>query len=156
MRLASAALVISTLPLGAFAAADAGLATADQQSVETRALQIVSRPEVKEQIETSSRAFASLPLASDPEAQRALRPAVEELAFAALDAADSDLGTAQGRLGIHGAAHVASGHAVPVPVGASTNPDNVYRLDSRRRQINIRNQCPLPCAWADSIQLPRL
>lgn len=37
------------------------------------------------------RAFARLPLASDPEAQRALRPAVEELAFAtALDAADSD------------------------------------------------------------------
>ncbi len=74
--LAPAAFALATMPASGVATADmAVLATADQQSVETRALRIVSLPEVKEQIEASTRAFASLPPASDPEARRALRPA---------------------------------------------------------------------------------
>jgi hypothetical protein len=90
-RLARGTFALSTLLVSGFAAADTGLATADQQSVETRALKIVSLPEVQAQVETSVKAFVSLPLATDPEAQRALRPAIEELAFATtLDAPDSD------------------------------------------------------------------
>ena len=81
------ALALSMILAGGFASADnTVLATADQQLVESRALKILATPEVKEQIEASTRAFANLPFAADSEAQRTLRPAVEELAFAtALD-----------------------------------------------------------------------
>jgi hypothetical protein len=152
VRLASAALVISTLPLGAFAAADTGLATADQQSVEARALQIVSRPEVKEQIETSTRAFTSLPLASDPEAQRALRPAVEELAFAAaLDAADSDAERPK-VVWAFTTPRTWLGHAVPGSRWGIDNPDNVYRLipvDGKSTyEISVRSHAPGPIQYS--------
>src|SRR5271170_3065517 len=91
-RIAPGALALSMILLSGLAAADNSvLATSDQQLVESRALKIVSTPEVKEQIEASTRVFASLSFAADPEAGRTLTGAVEELAFAtALDAADSD------------------------------------------------------------------
>jgi hypothetical protein len=152
VRLASAALVISTLPLGAFAAADTGLATADQQSVEARALKIVSRPEVKEQIEMSTRALASLPLAADPEAQDALRPAVQELAFAtALDAADSDAERPK-VVWAFTAPRTWLGHAVPGSRWGIDNPDNVYRLipvDGKSTyEISVRSHAPGPIQYS--------
>jgi hypothetical protein len=152
VRLASAALMISTLPLGAFASADSGLATADQQAVEARALQIVSRPEVKEQIEASTRALARLPLAADPEAQRALRPAVEELAFAtALDAADSDSDRPR-VVWAFTAPRTWLGRAVPGSRWGIDNPDNVYRLipvdGESKYEISVRTHAPGPIQYS--------
>jgi hypothetical protein len=151
VRPASAALVISTL-LGGFAVADTGLATADQQSVEARALQIVSRPEVKEQIEASTRAFAGLPLAADPEAQRALRPAVEELAFAtALDAADSDSDRPR-VVWAFAAPRAWLGRTVPGSRWGIDNPDNVYRLipvdGNSKYEISVRSHTPGPIQYS--------
>jgi hypothetical protein len=146
------ALVLSTLLVSGLAAADTGLATADQRSVETRALKIVSLPEVKEQIEASARAFASLPLASDPEAQRALRPAVEELAFAtALDAADSDSGRPK-VVWAFTAPRTWLGHAVPGSRWGIDNPDNVYRLipvdGDSQYVITVHSHTPGPIQYS--------
>lgn len=151
VRPASAALVISTL-LGGVAAADTGLATADQQAVEARALQIVSRPEVKEQIEASTRAFARLPLAADPEAQRALRPAIEELAFAtALDAADSDSDRPR-VVWAFTAPRTWLGRTVPGSRWGIDNPDNVYRLipvdGNSKYEISVRSHTPGPIQYS--------
>src|SRR3984893_12771534 len=146
------ALMLSTLLVSGLAAADTGLATADQQSVETRALTIVSLPEVKEQIEASARAFASLPLASDPESQRALRPAVEELAFAtALDATDSDSNRPK-VVWAFTAPRTWLGHVVPGSRWGIDNPDNVYRLmpvdGDSKYLISVHSHAPGPIQYS--------
>jgi hypothetical protein len=146
------ALMLSTLLVSGLAAADTGLATADQESVETRALKIVSLPEVKEQIEASARAFASLPLASDPESQRALRPAVEELAFAtALDATDSDSNRPK-VVWAFTAPRTWLGHVVPGSRWGIDNPDNVYRLmpvdGDSKYLITVHSHTPGPIQYS--------
>jgi Protein of unknown function (DUF1214) len=151
-RLAPKVLVVSTLLVGAMVHAGTGLATADQQSVEALALRIVSRPEVKEQIERSARALASLPLAADPEAQRALRPAVEELAFAtALDAANSDTDRPK-VVWAFTAPRTWLGHAVPGSRWGIDNPDNVYRLipvdGASKYVISVHSHAPVPIQYS--------
>jgi hypothetical protein len=132
-RLAPMTLVFSALLIGGMASADAGLATADQQLVEARALNVVALPEVKEQIEASERVFAELPIAADPEAKRALRPAVEELAFAtALDAANSDTNHPK-VVWAFTAPRTWLGRNVPGSRWGIDNPDNVYRLIPDRK-----------------------
>ncbi|MGO9994957.1 MAG: DUF1214 domain-containing protein [Steroidobacteraceae bacterium] len=151
--LAPAAFALATMLASGVATADmAVLATADQQSVETRALKIVSLPEVKEQIEASTRAFASLPPASDPEARRALRPAVEELAFAtALDAANSDSSRPK-VVWAFTAPRTWLGHAVPGSRWGIDNPDNVYRLipvdGNSKYEITVRLHSPGPIQYS--------
>jgi hypothetical protein len=151
-RLAPMALVFSALLIGGIASADAGLATPDQQSVEARALKIVALPQVKEQIEASERAFADLPIASDPEAKRALRPAVEELAFAtALDAADSD--TERPKIvWAFTAPRTWLGHAVPGSRWGIDNPDNVYRLipvdGASKYVVTVHTHAPAPIQYS--------
>ena len=151
-RLASATLVISTQLLGGVAAADSGLATKDQEVIETRAIHIVARPEIKKQIEASLRAFAILPVAADPEAQRALRPAVEELAFAtALDAADSDSDRPR-VVWAFTAPRTWMGRAVPGSRWGIDNPDNVYRLipvDGKSKyEISVQTHTPGPIQYS--------
>jgi hypothetical protein len=146
------ALGFSVLLIGGMASADAGLATADQKSVEARALKIVALPEVKEQIDASERAFADLPIASDPEAKRALRPAVEELAFAtALGAANSDTNHPK-VVWAFTAPRTWLGHAVPGSRWGIDNPDNVYRLvpvdGNSKYEISVRSHAPGPIQYS--------
>lgn len=75
-RLSPGALALSMVLASGFAVADnTVLATADQQPIESRALQDRGDQEVKDQVEASTRAFASLPFVAEPQAQVTLRPA---------------------------------------------------------------------------------
>jgi len=152
-RIVPVALALSMILAGGLAAADnTVLATSDQQLVESRALKIVSTAEVKDQIEASARVFASLPFAADPEAGRALKPAVEELAFAtALDAADSDPQRPKVVWGFT-APRTWLGHAVPGSRWGIDNPDNVYRIipvdGDSRYEISVRSHTPGPIQYS--------
>jgi hypothetical protein len=145
-------MLLAILPCG-FAAADtSSLATADQRVVETRAIKIVALPEVREQIELSTRALESLPRAADDEAKRTLRSAVEELAFAtALDAADSDSNRPKVVWGFT-APRTWLGHAVPGSRWGIDNPDNVYRIapvdGASKYEIKVRSHAPGPLQFS--------
>jgi Protein of unknown function (DUF1214) len=113
---------------GSANAQSSSLATADQQIVEKEAIKIVALPEVREQIEASTQAFKSLPVAQDPEALRSLSSAVGELAFAsALDAVDSDPDRPKVVWGFT-APRTWLGYSVPGSRWGIDNPDNVYRI----------------------------
>lgn len=147
-------LALSLMFAGAWAVAadNSVLATADQRLVEARALKVVATPEVKEQIEASTRAFENLPFATDPEAQRTLRPAVEELAFAtALDAADSNSERPKVVWGFT-APRSWLGHAVPGSRWGIDNPDNVYRIipvdGASKYEIHVRTHAPGPIQYS--------
>lgn len=152
-RLASGAIALAIALSGRLAYADSAiLATADQQLIESRAIKVVTTPEVKEQIEASTKVFASLPLGADPEAARVLRPAVEELAFAtALDAADSDSQRPKVVWGFT-APRTWLGHAVPGSRWGIDNPDNVYRIipidGSSKYEISVRSHGPGPIQYS--------
>jgi hypothetical protein len=152
-RLAPGALALSMILASGLATADTAiLATSDQQLIESRALKIVATPEVKEQIEASTRVFASLPVAADPEAERALRPAIDELAFAtALDAADSDSQRPKVVWGFT-APRTWLGHAVPGSRWGIDNPDNVYRIipvdGNSKYEISVRSHAPGPIQYS--------
>lgn len=138
---------------GGAAAADAAvLATPDQAAAESRALKIVATPKVKAQIEASSRAFQALPFANDPEAQRTLRPAVDELAFAtALDAVDGDSQRPKVVWGFT-APRTWLGHAVPGSRWGIDNPDNVYRIipldGDSKYEIHVRSKGAGPIQYS--------
>ncbi len=148
-----AALALSMiLASGGALAGSSILATSDQQLIESRALKIVSTPEVKAQIEASSRTFATLPFAADPEAERTLHPAIEELAFAtALDAADSDPERPKVVWGFT-APRTWLGHAVPGSRWGIDNPDNVYRIipvdGNSKYEISVRSHAPGPIQYS--------
>jgi hypothetical protein len=150
---APAAIVLATILASTAASAQTSvLATADQESVEIRALTIISAPEVKQQIEATTRALASLPQAADTEAQRSLRQAVEELAFAtALDAANSDSSRPK-VVWAFTAPRNWLGRAVPGSRWGIDNPDNVYRLipvDGKSKyEITVRTRAPGPIQYS--------
>jgi hypothetical protein len=153
VRVAPGALAFSMILAGGWACADSAiLATADQQFIESRAIKGVATPEVKEQIEASTKIFASLPVAADPEAERTLRPAIEELAFAtALDAADSDSQRPRVVWGFT-APRTWRGHAVPGSRWGIDNPDNVYRIipvdGNSKYEISVRSRAPGPIQYS--------
>jgi hypothetical protein len=152
-RATRGALALSMSLASGWACADSAiLATADQQLIESRAIKVVASPEVREQIEASTRVFASLPIAADPEAERALRPAIEELAFAtALDAADSDSQRPKVVWGFT-APRTWLGHAVPGSRWGIDNPDNVYRIipvdGGSKYEISVRSHGPGPIQYS--------
>jgi hypothetical protein len=138
----------SFLAAGTVAASDSLLETRDQVTVEQRAQKIVAAQEMKQQIEASVRALATLPAGSDPESLRLLRPAVDELAFAtALDAADSDPSRPK-VVWIAAAPRSSLGRAVPGSRWGIDNPDNVYRLvpvdGASRYEITVRTRSDAP------------
>ena len=142
-RLAPGALALLMILASGLATADTAiLATSDQQLIESRALKIVATPEVKEQIEASTRVFASLPVAADPEAERALRPAIDELAFAtALDAADSDSQRPKVVWGFT-APRTWLGHVVPGSRWGIDNPSLVYGTATSKSEPTARSRSP--------------
>ncbi len=124
--------VTLTAPLlawsGSANAQSSPLATADQQTVEKEAIKILALSKVREQVEASTQAFKTLPLAQDPEALRSLSAAVGELAFAsALDAVDSDPERPKVVWGFT-APRTWLGYSVPGSRWGIDNPDNVYRI----------------------------
>jgi hypothetical protein len=148
-----ALLALSTMLAGGASLAAGGiLATADQQAVETLALKIVASPEVKQQIDASTKAFAALPVAAGDEAQSSLRPAVDELAFAtALNAANSDPNQPKVVWG-YTAAREWLGHSVPGSRWGIDNPDNVYRFipidGASKYEIRVRPHTPGPIQFS--------
>lgn len=152
-RVTRGAITLSMILTGGWACADSAiLATTDQQLIESRAIKVVATPAVKEQIEASTRIFKSLPIAADPEAERALRPAIEELAFAtALDAADSDSQRPKVIWGFT-APRTWLGHAVPGSRWGIDNPDNVYRIipvdGNSKYEISVRSHAPGPIQYS--------
>ena len=152
-RLAHGGIAVSLLLAGVHAdAAGSVLATPDQQQVESRAIKIVATPEVKAQIEASTRIFSALPLAADPEAARALPPAIEELAFAtALDAVDSDSQRPKVVWGFT-APRTWFGRTVPGSRWGIDNPDNVYRIipvdGDSKYEIKVRLNAPGPIQYS--------
>jgi hypothetical protein len=84
--------------------------------------------------------------------ERALRPAIEELAFAtALDAADGDSQRPKVVWGFT-APRTWLGHAVPGSRWGIDNPDNVYRIipvdGNSKYEISVRSHAPGPIQYS--------
>ncbi len=128
------------------------LATADQNTLEICALQILASREMKEQIELNRLRLLADPRAAIADAKRAVPQDIEELATAvALIAANTD--AARPKVAwVYNAPRNWFGRQVPGSRWGIDNPDNVYRIvavdDVSSYEVQVRQHGPAPVQYS--------
>ncbi len=154
-------LVLSWVMAGIIVAASAGqaataestspsvLATADQNVVESLALQLLKTPALKRQKEESRKLLLASPVAATRDGTRTLAKVLDEMTFAAALGAANNLDPAHPRATVlFNAPQTWFGHGVPGSGVGFDNPDNAYRLitvdGASKYEIILRVRQPAP------------